>query len=156
MRYEAWKEHTMAATTSTQPVLKLTPSRLRDYLVCGRKFEQQHLRLHTAENGAATAPRPQETASMSFGNSLHAVLDALHKVPSEASDVPTQTDKVADLLPLHWRSNGYTDKESEDAAFLEASSVLKYYVRSPHVPSGTLLGTELYLSCHTSVAHRRV
>jgi RecB family exonuclease len=93
---------------------------------------------------------------MAFGNSLHAVLDALHKGPDEHSDVSTQADRVADLLSLHWRGKGYADKETEDAAFLEASSVLKYYVRSPHVPSGTLLGTELYLSCHATIAHRKV
>jgi hypothetical protein len=66
--------------------------------------------------------------------------------------------RVDDLLSLHWQSAGYTDRDTEEAAFLEARSILTYYVRSPYIPAptGTLLGNELYLNCHTTLAGRKV
>jgi RecB family exonuclease len=98
---------------------------------------------------------------LSFGNSLHAVLEALHRpLPGENASPPPQREilesQLEDLLTIHWRSEGYPDKESEQAALLEARSILKYYVRSPYVPSGQVLGSELYLNTHMTVASRKL
>lgn len=141
--------------------LKLTPSRVRDYISCPRRYEQKYLR--NAESGSASMLSPQESAARSFANTLHCVLEALHQAtPGEHTGPPPGREmleaQIDDLLSLHWQSAGYTDRDTEEAAFLEARSILTYYVKSPYIPTptGSLLGSELYLNCHTTLAGRRV
>ena len=134
-----------------KPALKLTPSRLRDYLICQRKFEQQYL--VAAQGKAAVSPERTENAVMSLGSSLHAVLDELHKPrQGSQSEVAAPSSQDMDrLLSRHWRKEGYADTEKEEAAWEEARSILRYYCRSKHVPQGEVLATEAYLSCLTSI-----
>jgi RecB family exonuclease len=134
-----------------KPVLKLTPSRVRDYLVCPRRFEQQYM--VPPESKAPTSRKRTENAVMSLGSSLHSVLDVLHK-PNQSSpsiQAVISDEEVEKLLSRHWRPEGYADAQEEDVAFQKAQSILKYYRRSKHVPQGQVLATEAYLSCLTTV-----
>jgi RecB family exonuclease len=56
----------------------------------------------------------------------------------------------------HWRPEGYEDTQSEEAAFLQACDILKYYVRSDHTPKGQVLATEAYLTCNTTLSGHTV
>lgn len=134
-----------------KPALKLTPSRMRDYLICPRKFEQQYL--VPAQGKAATSTVRTESALMSLGSSLHAVLDELHK-PGQGSQVEPidiSSQEVDRLLSRHWHKEGYANPHEEEAAWEQALSILRYYCRSKHVPQGEVLATEAYLSCLTTI-----
>jgi RecB family exonuclease len=134
-----------------KPALKLTPSRMRDFLICPRKFEQQYL--VPAHGRAATSAERTENAVMSLGSSLHAVLDALHKPGQESQPAGAgmSSQEVDRLLSRHWRKEGYANTEEEEAAWEQARSILRYYCRSQHVPQGEVLATEAYLSCLTTI-----
>jgi RecB family exonuclease len=144
-------------------VLKLTPSRVRDYTVCPRRFEQQYVR---GGMGAGPVARTAESAALSFGSSLHAVLDDVHRpasrnATSQSQHSPTERDvmqpsdipdaMIEQMLCRHWQGEGYTDSLSEEAAFTSACSILKFYLRSGHVPIGEVLATEAYLTCVTTI-----
>jgi RecB family exonuclease len=111
-----------------------------------------------------------ESPAISLGATLHAALDTLHR-PVKASQVSIALD-AKDLTPLtpasiteeqierlvssSWDSVGYPDQESAQRAFTDACGILKYYCSSSHIPKGQVLGTEVYLSCVTTVRGYRV
>lgn len=158
--------------------IKLTPSRVRDYMACPLKFgrlygpaaEYQSIYPKVSSEQADNATRGR-TAALALGNCLHAALDALHRPsPTEALSLnepysPQQgtngakalsDEELSRLISQHWRSDGYDDGRSEEAAYLQACDILKYYARSDHTPTGQVLATEAYLTAVTTLRGYRV
>ena len=153
--------------------LKITPSRVREYISCPLKFARLYGPPEDYEYiGTSTFDPPPEssnnthTANRSLGSTLHAVLDTLHRpsatemvglnqpYPTESQVAALHTlsdDDIHQLVSEHWHAEGYADSQSEDAAFLSACQILRYYIRSPHTPKGQVLATEAYLSSVTTV-----
>jgi|GEM_PF-3268565 len=152
-------------TPSSSSSIKLTPSRVRDYLICSRRFEHRYL----LPNDGVTWPMVEGPA-ISLGSTLHAVLDALHRPAKAGQDNITldaeglavldpasiTEEQIERLVARHWQPEGYSDHEHAQAAFADACGILKHYCRSAHVPTWQVLGTEVYLSCVTSVRGYRV
>ncbi len=159
--------------------IKLTPSRVRDYLACPLKFGrlygpakeyQGHYPNATSSEQTDSANRAR-TASLALGNCLHAALESLHRPsPTEALGLnepyPAQEgaqgfgsvsdEELSRLISQHWRSDGYEDSRSEEAAYLQACDILRYYARSEHMPKGQVLATEAYLTAVTTLRGYRV
>lgn len=114
-------------------MIKITPSRLRDYLLCPRLYTCRHV-----EARAQPAPAP----ALSFGNSLHAALEALHR-PNAAA-----TSELAPeaLLRHHWRSEAYATPEQAAEQFAVGVLALTRYSQVRLPVTGRVLSTELYLS----------
>lgn len=140
--------------------IKLTPSRVSQYQDCPRLFFYKYLGAPYSESGAASSAMAQTSTALSFGNTLHAVLEDLHRPsPGDVGSLLAQEtleSRIDGLLSLHWHGEGYPDEQSQLAAYEEARSILKYYVKSRHTPTGLVLGTELYLTCHTRLAGQSV
>ena len=113
---------------------KITPSRLRDYLLCQRLYQARHLEGRQAQTAS--------TPALAFGNSLHAALEALHR--SEAPIPPALLP--AALLRRHWRSEGYASPEQEAEQFAVGVEALARYSQTRLPLAGRVLSTELYLS----------
>ena len=153
-------------------VLKLTPSRVREYMMCPRRFEHDYVL--GSERGAyikgiTDRMSSQKHPAVALGATLHKALDTLHKpkqLPAEAEGrgvtvvriEPTQmTDEdIRQLLASHWQSTDCEDQEQADAAFEKGCSILKYYLNSSYVPTGVVLATEAYLSCTTTLSGYKV
>ena len=157
--------------------IKLTPSRVRDYLSCPLKFARLYGPAQEYQSNPKAALEQTDNASRSraaalaLGNCLHAALDALHRPsPTEALGLnepyPAQEgaqgfrsvsdEELSSLISQHWRSDGYEDSRSEEAAYLQACDILRYYTRSDHTPKGQVLATEAYLSALTTLRGYRV
>lgn len=141
-----------ASHVSRQGMLKLTPSAIRDYLVCPYRFAHSYLQL-----GSKTM-HPPATPAMSFGHTIRGVLERLYK-PEHKLGHRLEQAQIAHLLSQCWDGKGYANSREEDAAFTKATLVLKYALRSPLVEpqsNSEILGTEVYLSGFTMLANRRV
>jgi RecB family exonuclease len=157
-----------------KPQIKLTPSRVRDYLSCPLKFSRLYRPPEEYRNevvGNRSQERQQaETKGMdtvfSFSNSIHAVLDALHRpIERDVLDAIAPCSKVTRdlwkftltdealtrIVSEHWQPKGYDDRGSEESAFLQACDILRFYCQSEHTPRGEVLGTEAYLSVVTTI-----
>ena len=131
----AFLERYLAQASDTSMPIKLTPSRLRDYLACPLQYRLKHL------DGFASATIARSPA-LAFGSSLHAALQTLHQDGSaqiEAHEIPI-------LLRQHWKSGGYTNPEQEEAQFQLGITTLRNYIDKFSEVPGVILGTELYLS----------
>lgn len=159
--------------------IKLTPSRTRDYLACPLKFGRLYGPAEEYQSIYPKAPSSEQmdnvnksrAAAMALGNCLHAALDSLHR-PSSTESLglnaphPTQAgancskipsdEELSQMISRHWRSDGYEDSQSEEAAYLQACDILKYYARSDHMPKGQVLATEAYLTAVTTLRGYRV
>jgi len=116
-------------------LIKLTPSRLRDYLACPLQYRLKHL------DGFASATVAHSPA-LSFGNSLHAALQTLHQDGS----AQIGPHEIPILFRQHWKSDGYTNPEQEEAQFQLGITTLRNYVGKFSEVPGVIVGTELYLS----------
>lgn len=161
-----------------RPQIKITPSRVRDFLACPLKYSRLYGPAQEYQQMAPRAPlvaQPESTtnamsSTMSMSNSIHSALDALHRpCPTEllglnepySSGMVTDCSSLSEedlsgLMSEHWRPEGYEDTQSEEAAFQQACDILKYYVRSDHTPKGQVLATEAYLTCNTTLANQAV
>ncbi len=157
--------------------IKLTPSRVREYALCPLKFarlygpadEYPSLGTKPAEGPGSSANKAL-SAAMSLSNSLHSALDTLHRpapqvltfnesysAQTSAQSLSTLSDQeLSSIVSRHWQSDGYEDSHSEEAAYLQACDLLKYYVRSPYTPTGLVLATESYLTALTTIEGYRV
>jgi len=115
--------------------IKLTPSRLRDYLACPLQYRLKHL------DGFASTTVAHSPA-LAFGNSLHAALQTLHKDGS----VQIEPHEISILLRQHWKSDGYSNPEQEEAQFQLGIATLRNYIGKFSKVPGVIVGTELYLS----------
>ena len=158
--------------------IKITPSRVRDFMCCPLKFGRLYGPAEEYQRISPKAPSEQtdsankaRTAALALGNCLHSALDALHRPsPTEAlglnepypategaNGARTPSDEeLSQLISQHWRSDGYEDSRSEEAAYLQACEILKYYARSAHTPTGQVLATEAYLTAVTTLRGYRV
>jgi len=116
----------------TPPRLTLTPSKLRDYLICPLAYK---LKIGARCNAQGESP------SLAFGNSLHRALEEVYK-PSSAIQ-PTQADAV---LRRCWEANGYADEREAATYFERGARALRRYIETNINEVGETLGTELYLS----------
>lgn len=91
---------------------KLTPSRIREYLACPLQFKRKYLE--------ALGPKePEASPAFSFGSSMHASLDALHRPNRSRQAVQPET-----LLRRHWLTNGYADPTQEAEYFASGVAML--------------------------------
>jgi len=125
----------LAKVSDTSMPIKLTPSRLRDYQTCPLQYRLKHV------NGLASTTIAHSPA-LSFGNSLHAALQTLHKdgsVQIEAHEIPI-------LFRQHWKSEWYVTREQEEAQFQLGITTIRNYIGKFSEVLGVIVGTELYLS----------
>jgi putative RecB family exonuclease len=121
-------------STSFDPnMLSLTPSKLREYQACPKKYE---LRLTSARIADECSP------SLSFGNSMHEALEEIH-----SQCLPKNLDfDCREILSRHWRPKGFNDPRESTQFFNRGVEALKRYAESAPQTLHQVLGTELYLS----------
>jgi putative RecB family exonuclease len=122
-------------------MLSLTPTKLRDYLVCPQLYKLRHIdRVETGSNSAA----------LSFGRSMHAALEELHKVGLADSPNP------GILLRRHWDPDGYADRHESEVYFTRGRDALSRYVSTSFATPGQILGTEVFMSYVVNMKGLRV
>jgi RecB family exonuclease len=161
--------------------IKLTPSRVREYLSCPLKFARLYgpAEEYPSNNPAASssgqvraAASKTLSATMSLSNTLHAALDTLHRpspcellglnhplnTRSSASGMREQLSEqeLSSLVSRHWQTDGYQDSLAEEAAYTQACEILRYYAQSEHTPHGQVLATEAYLTATTTLKGYKV
>ena len=114
-------------------LLTLTPSKLREYLTCPWRYK-----LRVVDR----LGRYEATPALSFGNSLHAALDALHKSDS-ASKQPADAEII---LREHWVNDGYADIGEARDHFERGVQILHRYMEMGARGESKTLATEVYLS----------
>lgn len=122
-------------------MLSLTPTKLRDYLVCPQLYKLRHI--DRVEAGTASA-------ALSFGRSLHAALEELHRTDAAALSDPEQ------LLRRHWEAGGYADGREEDAYFARGRDALRRYMDAQLASAGVVVGTEVFMSYVVNMKGLRV
>ena len=116
-------------------MLKLTPSRIREYQACPLQYRLKYVD-GFASSALAASP------ALSFGNSLHSALEQLHRHGSArvtADDIPA-------LLRKHWKGEGYANPTQEGEQFAVGVEALQKYLVNFGAVSGAVLGLELFLS----------
>ncbi|HEX9987519.1 MAG TPA: PD-(D/E)XK nuclease family protein [Chloroflexia bacterium] len=162
--------------------IKLTPSRVREYLSCPLKFARLYgpaeeypsndLAAASSSGQVRAAPTSKAlSATMSLSNTLHAALDTLHRPsPCEllglTEPLPDQRNardlsglseqELSSLVSRHWQTDGYQDSVTEETAYTQACEILRYYAQSEHTPHGQVLATEAYLTATTTLKGYRV
>ena len=126
-------------------MLRLTPSRVRDYLQCP-------LRYHLHYVAQVTPLAPVESPALAFGSSLHAALKAYHRLS------PTAARRVspAALLSQNWWRGQYEGAEQEGKYFSEGVTVLDQYLRTVGPPGGERVQTEVMLTQDMTLQGERV
>jgi putative RecB family exonuclease len=122
-------------------MLSLTPTKLRDYLVCPQLYKLRHI--DRVEDG-------RNSAALSFGRSMHAALEELHKVSAGSLRDPER------LLRRHWEQEGYADRHESEVYFARGTDALSRYMDTPFAKSGQILGTEVFMSYVVNIRGLRV
>jgi len=124
-------------------VLSLTPSKVRDYQACPQQYK---LKVNTPRVADRT------TASLSFGNSIHAALEELHMrvIPGN------QVADCAQILRRHWKAGDYGDNQESEQYFDRGLKALNRYMEVVGRTVGRVVGTELYLSRTVRLETERV
>jgi putative RecB family exonuclease len=126
-------------------VISLTPTKLRDFLTCPQMFKLRHLdRVGSESNPAA----------LSFGRSLHAALDELHR-DGDVGGPPSITEPSR-LLKRHWEAGAYADRQESDSYFAKGCEALRRYVSESGPFPGRILGTEVFMSCVINFSGLRI
>jgi putative RecB family exonuclease len=112
-------------------MLSLTPTKLRDYLICPQLYKLRHI--DRVEDG-------RNSAALSFGRSMHAALEEIHKVGAGSLLDPER------LLRRHWDPGGYADRHESEVYFTRGSDALSRYMGTPFAAPGQILGTEVFMS----------
>jgi putative RecB family exonuclease len=133
----------MARQFSETGILSLTPSKVRDYQACPQQYK---LKAATRFTGGTASP------ALSFGNSIHAALDEIHK-DTRPSNLAVDCQEI---LRRHWKKNDYSDKRESDLYFNRGIDALCRYVEVMGQPASQIIGTELYLSRMTRLGGVRV
>ena len=116
-------------------MLRLTPSRVRDYLHCPLRYHLHYV--------AQVAPlEPVESPALAFGSSLHAALKTYHRLS------PTAARRVsrAALLSQNWWRGQYEGPQQEGKYFAEGVAVLEQYLRRVAPTQGERVQTEVMLT----------
>jgi hypothetical protein len=74
--------------------------------------------------------------------SVHRVLAKFHG-PNRVAEDETDLEELDQLLSESWHGEHYANTEEEDAAFLSARSILRYYVNSEHARAKSVIATEV-------------
>jgi putative RecB family exonuclease len=115
-------------------MVKLTPSRVREYQACPLQFKLKYL--------DALGPKDiEQSPAFAFGCSMHAALDAFHR----SGRSPKQFTPEA-LLRRNWKSAGYADAQQEEQYFAKGVDALTRYREALGTPRGKILGTETFFS----------
>ncbi len=123
---------------------KLTPSRIREFQACPLQYKL----LYVDRRGPKS---PIASAAFSFGCSVHATLDELHK-----SGNPHRPFDPEAVLRRNWRREGYASPEQEAEYFKRGAEALAAYGQRMLMPAGRILGTEVFLSREITLAGRHV
>lgn len=77
-------------------MISLTPTKLRDFLTCPQMYKLKHV---------DKAGTDSNLAALSFGRSLHAALEELHRVDDDYRvNSSTETEQ---LLKRHWEAGAF-------------------------------------------------
>jgi len=114
-------------------MIRIQPSRLRDYGVCPMQYRLKHL-----ERRAPARLLP--TPALSLGNTLHNALAEFHR-PGRVGAVTAD-----DLLARHWQRAGFASPREEANYRALARHVLGRYLQATPYHHGHVLGTELFLA----------
>ena len=112
-------------------MLSLTPTKLRDYLICPQLYKLRHI--DRVEDG-------RNSAALSFGRSMHAALEELHKIGVGSFHDPER------LLRRHWEAREYADSHEAEVYFTKGADALGRYMNTPFAAPGQILGTEVFMS----------
>lgn len=127
-------------------ILSLTPSKIRTYGACPRRYKLEIV--DRRGGGAAHETSP----ALSFGNSLHAALEEIHR-PASCAGRPVEVEQI---LRRHWNVDGYRDAQEEAAHFNRGVEALGRYVEAMGRPEGVIVGAETFLSRIVRVGGVRV
>ena len=114
-------------------MLSLTPTKLRDFLTCPQMYKLRHI----SRVGVDTNP-----TALSFGRSLHAALEELHRVTT-VDGIVTEPDHV---LKRHWEPDAYTDKQDSAAHFAKGCDALRRYLGTHPPSTAQVLGTVVFMA----------
>lgn len=115
-------------------LLELTPSKLRQYLLCPQQYKLGAIDRKT---------RPLHTSSaLSFGISMHAALEEIFR-PSQPQGTQVNFEQI---LLRHWKANDYADEQDGKRHFEEGIDILRKYTYATVQDMGTVVGTEIFLS----------
>jgi len=115
-------------------MIKLTPSRVREYQACPLQFKLKYL--------DAFGPKDiEQSPALSFGCSIHAALDLFHRPGRTFKDLTPDI-----LLRRSWKSVGYADAQQEAQYFTKGVEALTGYLQAMGTPRGKILGTETFFS----------
>lgn len=143
-------------------VIKLTPSTIRDFVECPRRFGAKEGYIDTEVPAGGTARESSATRSpaLALGNTLHAVLEQLFSPGVGSKESQDLDDKELEALVRmnHKPGNSHqTEQGSEEEQIRKAVDILRFCIHSPVVrPRGTILDTEAYLSAFVKIEGVRV
>jgi putative RecB family exonuclease len=115
-------------------MLKLTPSRVREYQACPLQFKFKYLDV--------LGPKDvEQSPAFSFGCSMHAALDVFYRPSPSLKQITPEA-----LLRRNWKSAGYLDAQQEAQYFAKGVDALTRYFQTMGTPDGKILGTETFFS----------
>jgi RecB family exonuclease len=116
-------------------MIKITPTRSREFDSCGLQYKLKYV--------DALGPKELEHApALSFGSSLHACMDELHR-PGRRLVQPVAPEST---MRRHWQRDGYVDAEQEAQYYDKGVQILGRYMEVMTVPAGRILATEAFFS----------
>lgn len=113
-------------------MISLTPTKLRDFLTCPQQYKLRHVN----KIGADLNP-----AALSFGRSLHAALEELHRVGG--GGIAEYPDRV---LRRHWEADAYAGEQDSEAHFAKGCDALRRYLDAYLPSTARVLGTEVFMA----------
>ena len=113
-------------------VFSLSPTSIRDFEMCPRRFRLR----------AAGVGRGEVSAALSFGIAVHEVLADIHR--GDRGD--TGPRKVEEFLRRRWIGDGCEDAEEADGYFAMALAALINYVSSPRSSALRVIGAEVFMA----------
>ncbi len=122
--------------TRTTSLVSLSPTKLKDYLVCPKLYEIKHVK---------RAVRFETSPALAFGRSLHSALEHLHSRDSGRDVTPLVGIDVEALLARHWQ-NPYADRRESETYFASACDALKHYLKAYMEAPDETLGCEVFMA----------
>lgn len=124
-------------------MMSITPSKLRDYLICPLKYKFKHLDKNS---------EIPSSSAFSFGTSIHKALQRIHR----PNNTDVQNETPAQLLERFWEKSAYDSIDEERQYFIRGCHALENYIVEAKKSSETTLGTEVYLSLVISVKNKKL
>ena len=131
------------ATSYHINLLSLTPSKAREFQTCPRQYR---LSLMASRGGDNCSP------ALSFGNSIHAALEQMHRYYL----LHGLKFDCRELLAGHWKVGAYNDSQESSGYFERGVEALEKYAALATKAEGEVLGTELFLSRIVRLQSERV